>query len=75
MTFNMEHNGIVSADLSVVANGNPNTLMKAFHGWLDGGINMPTFQEEFMCLYCGSPNSVELTHCKKCGAPRSFIIG
>jgi hypothetical protein len=40
-----------------------------------GTATMPTFQKEFMCLYCGSPNSVELSHCKKCGAPRSFVIG
>jgi len=36
---------------------------------------MPTFKKEYMCLYCGSPNNIEHTHCKKCGAPRSFLIG
>ncbi len=40
----------------------------------DVGIQ-PSFQKEYMCLYCGSPNKVEHPHCKKCGAPRSFIIG
>ena len=40
-----------------------------------GSINSPVVQKEYMCLYCGSPNKIEHTHCKKCGAPRSFIIG
>ena len=40
-----------------------------------GRVSQPVYQKEFMCLYCGSPNKIDHTHCKKCGAPRSFIIG
>lgn len=36
---------------------------------------LPKYKKEYMCLYCGTPNIVELSNCKKCGAPRSFIIG
>lgn len=43
--------------------------------WMDEGVYSPTFQREFKCLWCGSPNSIELTHCKKCGGARSFIVG
>jgi hypothetical protein len=64
----------VEADLHIVAE-NPGALMETFQDWLHGGINMPTYQKEFMCLYCGSPNKIEHTHCAKCGAPRSFVIG
>lgn len=35
----------------------------------------PSYKKEYMCLYCGTPNIVEHSNCKKCGAPRSFIIG
>lgn len=50
-------------------------LRSLVHSWVNDGVFQPTYQEEFMCLWCGSPNSIEHTHCKKCGAPRSFIIG
>jgi len=40
-----------------------------------GRVSEPVYQKEYQCLYCGSPNKVEHTHCKKCGAPRSFLIG
>ena len=39
------------------------------------GTNFPYYRDEFLCLHCGSPQSIELTHCKRCGAPRSFIVG
>ena len=39
------------------------------------GYSPPYYRSEFLCLHCGSPQPVENTHCKKCGAPRSFIIG
>lgn len=50
-------------------------LHELVQSWFHDGIYMPTFQKEFMCLWCGSPNSIEHTHCRKCGAPRSFVVG
>ena len=75
ISINNSYDSTISADLSIVADGNPRALMSAFNKWMKGGINMPVFEEEYMCLYCTSPNGVENTHCKKCGAPRSFVIG
>ena len=49
--------------------------LREFMQDLRSGRAAPAYQKEFMCLYCGSPNSIEKTHCKSCGAPRSFIIG
>lgn len=46
-----------------------------FQDWMKNGIYKPTFQKEWRCLYCTSPNSIERTHCTQCGAPRSFVIG
>lgn len=54
---------------------NPGALMEQFQEWMRGGISAPTYQKEYMCLYCASPNKIEKTHCSKCGAPRSFVIG
>ncbi len=54
---------------------NPGAVLELIQDWMSNGISKPTFQKEYMCLYCGSPNSIELTHCKKCGAPRSFVLG
>lgn len=30
---------------------------------------------EFLCIYCQSPNPLHHRHCSQCGAPRGFIIG
>ena len=65
---------MVDLDLRIRANNVP-ALIDVVKGWYFSGIESPTFQREFFCLYCASPNSIEHTHCKKCGAPRSFVIG
>ena len=64
----------IEADLHIVANNGP-ALMEQFQEWMRGDFYGPVFQKEYMCLYCGSPNNIENTHCSKCGAPRSFVIG
>jgi hypothetical protein len=50
-------------------------VQELLQDWLRNGITRPQYNKEFMCLYCTSPNSIERTHCKKCGAPRSFVLG
>lgn len=42
---------------------------------MENGIHAPTFEPEWRCLYCGSPQPISRTHCRQCAAPRSFIIG
>lgn len=32
-------------------------------------------EQEFMCIFCGSPNPITNRHCSQCGAPRGFLIG
>ena len=74
MTLNAPYRDLVTADISSVAQ-DPGSLVRQFNKWMNDGITSPSFQEEYMCLYCTSPNSIENTHCSKCGAPRSFVIG
>ncbi len=64
----------VEADLHIVAN-DPGTLMELFQTWMNDGISKPILQKEYMCLYCATPNLIDFPSCKKCGAPRSFVIG
>lgn len=47
----------------------------ALNDWMNSGIFQPTMVREWRCLYCTSPNSIEYTHCDRCGAPRNFILG
>ena len=68
MSINSPAYDLVSADITIVAS-DPGALMKTFNEWLRGGINMPTFQSEFACLYCGSPNNIEKTHCRNVAHP------
>src|SRR5690606_36477075 len=49
-------------------------VLETFHRWMEGGIPGATFEREWRCLYCTSPNSIRETHCSQCGAPRSFIL-
>ena len=35
----------------------------------------PSWAEEWVCLYCASPNELSLTHCSQCGGPRNWILG
>lgn len=74
MSVNQSYGDLITADLSIAIN-NPGSLMKQFNKWMNNGGEMPTYEEEYLCLYCGSPNKIENTHCMKCGAPRSFVIG
>jgi len=50
-------------------------ILKAVEKWMYGIPQFPHYAEEFMCLYCGSPQSILRTHCAQCGAPRSFLLG
>ena len=34
---------------------------------------MPNWDIEWMCLYCGTPQSYERVNCSQCGAPRSIL--
>ena len=65
---------LVEMDLSIVAQ-DPGALMQTFKKWMNEGVSGPSYQGEYTCLYCTSPNSIDRTHCKSCGAPRSFVIG
>jgi hypothetical protein len=64
----------VEFQLSGIASCTPG-VMRTLQSWIDDGLNYPTFQKEFRCLYCTSPNLIQRTHCSQCGAPRSFVIG
>ena len=51
-------------------------IVDAVSRWAkNGNGRLPIWAEEWMCLYCGSPQPLPLTHCGKCGAPRSWILG
>ncbi len=66
--------GLVRGSMDFMAS-DPGALVEFMQDLQSGRDYQPTYQKEFMCLYCGSPNKIEHTHCKKCGAPRSFVIG
>lgn len=51
-------------------------ILSVMSRWMNNpNPKFPIFAEEWMCLYCASPNPLPLTHCEKCGAPRNWIIG
>lgn len=74
ITFNMNPDQLLTFDISgaVLETKGVATL---FQDWMYNGIRNPTFQEEWKCLYCTSPNTIDKTHCTQCGAPRNFILG
>ncbi len=52
-------------------------VVAAMKEWIQAprGLRLPHQRHEWLCLYCGSPNALPDTHCDKCGAPRSWLIG
>ena len=66
--------GLSEINFSGIAMYTPE-ILKAVEKWMYGIPQFPHYAEEFMCLYCGSPQSILRTHCAKCGAPRSFLLG
>lgn len=64
---------LISFELSGVMEPAPGAL-DTLQGWMQNGFG-PSYQQEYMCLYCASPNPVANPHCSQCGAPRSFVIG
>ena len=66
--------GLSSLTFSGIAMYTPEVL-KAVEKWMYGIPQFPHYESEFMCLHCGSPQSILRTHCAQCGAPRSFLLG
>lgn len=64
-----------TVELTATAPATPE-ILGAISQWMKNGSgDLPIWAEEWMCLYCGSPQPLPLTHCKKCGAPRNWILG
>jgi len=66
--------GLPKVTFSGIAMYTPEVL-SAIQKWMYGTLDFPHYSREFMCLHCGSPQSITRTHCAQCGAPRSFLIG
>jgi len=49
-------------------------ILKHMRRWLQQGKPLPIYQEEWLCLYCGSPNPLPDRHCSQCGAPRNWLL-
>ena len=51
-------------------------ILDAMKRWMyKDNPQFPIYQDEWMCLYCGSPNPLPERHCSQCGAPRNWLIG
>ena len=74
LNYNMGIGNCITADFSLIVQ-DPGAVHELFQEWINGGMSAPTYQKEYMCLYCATPNNVEHSNCKKCGAPRSFVLG
>ena len=70
----VHQSGLMTINLEIVAPSS-SPVMELVDSWARGGEFSPTYHSEYMCLYCASPNKIEFSHCGKCGAPRSFVIG
>ena len=51
-------------------------IMAAMEKWMRSDRpQFPIYAEEWLCLYCGTPNPLPKTCCSQCGAPRNWLIG
>ncbi len=51
-------------------------IIQAIMKWARNGRGrIPDWKEEWMCLYCGTPQPLPNPKCEDCGAPRNWLIG
>jgi hypothetical protein len=66
---------IGTVEFTGVAPATPEVL-EAINRWAKNGKGrLPNWKEEWMCLYCGTPQSLLNRKCDDCGAPRNWLIG
>ena len=69
--------GDMSINFSGIATFTPE-LHQRMTAWINrsaegGGVAFPDWSIEWMCLYCGTPQSYQRVNCSQCGAPRSHL--
>lgn len=68
--------GVVQVRFSGIAIATTKVLT-AMQTWLDkpsAMVELPVRREEWLCLYCGEPQSISLARCENCGAPRTWLL-
>ena len=73
LSYEFPYSDYLKATIELV--GNDPRIFKQFDLSSDNPFNGIRFKDdEFMCMWCGSPNPITNRHCSQCGGARGFII-
>lgn len=65
---------LIETEVGLKGIGPPKSILDAIQNWMYQPFDLPDFREEWMCLYCGTPQPLSQINCSKCGAPRNWIL-
>lgn len=72
LSYSMEYYGDLRMNVEIRTNDQKIfDLLRPGHMEFSG---IKTIDNEFQCLWCGTPNPIKHVLCSRCGAPRGFII-
>jgi hypothetical protein len=76
MSYSMDYDGLIRANFELYANNFDiiNALRKSLYSNDTALFGVKNQSNEFMCLWCASPNPLSNRFCSQCGAPRGFIL-
>ena len=73
MSYESGYDELVKCNVEFI--GNDIRVMEQFRNSMYQPFNgLRLAGEEFMCMWCGSPNPITNRHCSQCGGTRGFII-
>jgi len=73
MSFSSDYNNSIRASVDFVCD-DLKLLRQLFQPGHIGFSGIQDRQEEFLCLWCGTPNPIKHVVCSRCGAPRGVLI-
>jgi len=78
MRIESSYKAVTEVDIRIAA-VDPSAVdyfMRLMTNDLPGGntMGLHILENEWMCVWCGSPNPISNRHCGKCGGARGFII-
>jgi hypothetical protein len=73
ISINFPYQDYVRASIDLL--GNDLRIIDQFrHSMHNPFSGLRLMDDEYMCMWCGSPNPLTNRHCSQCGGARGFII-
>lgn len=72
-SYSVDYSDMIRGSFELMTNDHK--IMQLFTNSVNKNFNgLQIADQEFMCIWCQSPNPIINRHCSQCGAPRGFVI-